>query len=373
MISSGPAALVSPIFGSLASSIAGAFLSGVTTWVIDGAATLVRGVAVALLSTTAVPFNVGFETVFSEIRLVAFPFVGIFMALAIVRALIRQDLADLGRMVFLRLPLALLGSGVALDLTALLLKATDNMSGALLSSAGSSVSGFATGLSAALVLGGGSPPGGSVAFLLAAICGVVAFFLWIELVIRSSAIAIAALFIPLALAGAVWSGTSSWGKRLGEVLAALILSKLVIAAVFALAITEIGGPSGVTGMIQGAALLVLATLAPWTLVRLVPAVEGGLVSGLEGIGARAKSAAIGSAGAIVDYATDGGEPGLVPAASELASNVGKPADSPELRALVAEFETTLLPTPGRTAASSSQSPLQFGNLTEAFRSGDVAP
>ena len=361
--------MLSSLLGSLASSIADAILSGVTKWVIDGAAQLVRGVTGALLASTAVPFNAGFDTVFSEIRLLAFPFVGIFMALAIIRAVIRQDLADLGRMLLLRLPLALLGSGIALDLAALLLKATDNMSGALLSVAGSSVASFASGLSGALVLSGGSPPGGFVAFLLAVICGVVAFFLWIELVIRASAIAIAALFIPFALAGVVWSGSSSWGKRLGEILVALILSKLVIAAVFALAITELGDPSGVGGMIQGAALLILATLAPWTLVRLVPAVESGLVAGLEGIGARARSAATGTAGDLVDYATDGGDATLMPSSPELASNVGQKVDTPELRALVAELEATLPPQP----ATSSRAPLRFDDLFEPSGPDDVRP
>jgi len=234
-----------------------------------------------------------------------------------------------------------------------------------LSVAGSSVAGFASGLSAALLVSGGGSSGGFVAFLLAGICGVVAFLLWIELVIRASAIAIATLFIPFALAGAVWSGSSSWGKRLGEILVALIFSKVVISAVFALAIAELGDPSGVGGMIQGAAMLVLATLAPWTLLRLVPAVEGGLVSGLDGISARARSAVTGSAGDVIDFATDGGDAALMPRSPSLPSNVGKRVDTPELRALVGELEATLERPSASSTASSSRAPLRLDDLFEA--------
>ena len=62
---------------------------------------------------------------------------------------------------------------------------------------------------------------------------VVAFVLWLELAVRSAAIGAAALFLPLALVGLAWPATSHWARRLGETLAALVLSKLVIAAVLA--------------------------------------------------------------------------------------------------------------------------------------------
>lgn len=373
MSAPGPASLGVPLLGSLASSIASAILSGLTQWVISGAAELVRGVGAVLLATTSVPFNIGFTTVFQEVRLVGLPLVAIFMSLAVIRAIIHQDLADLGRMLVIRLPLALLGSGVALEMVALFLKATDDMSGALFSVAGLSVQHFTATLSGTLLLSGGSPPGGFVAFLLAVICGVIAFLLWIELVIRSSAIAIAALFIPLALAGSVWSASASWGKRLAEILGALILSKLVIAGVFALAISEIGDLTGIGGLIQGAALLLLATMAPWTLLRLVPSIESGLVAQLEGIGGRARSALTGSAGDFIDYVADAGDDVLMPREPELPDNVGRKVDTPEFRALVAHLEETLPPLPPRPAGSPPQRPLRFDNLFEPYGPDEVHP
>jgi hypothetical protein len=102
---------------------------------------------------------------------------------------------------------------------------------------------------------------------------------------------VAVLFLPLALATMVWPAVSHWCRRLADTLVALILSKLVIAAVLALAVGALAGGLGVgaTGsdgggfaaVVSGIALLIIATLSPFTLLRLIPAVEAGAVSHLE--------------------------------------------------------------------------------------------
>ena len=115
---------------------------------------------------------------------------------------------------------------------------------------------------------------------------IVAFVLWLELAVRSAAIAAASLFLPLALVGLAWPATSHWARRLGETLAALVLSKLVIASVLALAAGLLGSSSGVSGVVEGVALLAVAAFAPFALLKLVPAVEAGAVAHLEGLGRR---------------------------------------------------------------------------------------
>jgi hypothetical protein len=102
---------------------------------------------------------------------------------------------------------------------------------------------------------------------------------------------VAVLFLPLALAALVWPAISHWCRRLAETLAALVLSKLVIAAVLSLAAGALAGGIGVgaTGgdgggfasVITGVALLVIATMSPFTLLRLIPAIEAGAVAHLE--------------------------------------------------------------------------------------------
>jgi type IV secretion system protein TrbL len=342
------------IFGFGASSLADAFLRAVTKWVSSGAADVVAGAGAALESTTTVPVNSGFMTVFDELRLLGAPLAAMFAGLAVIRAVIRQDPSELGKLILVRLPVALIGSAIALELVVLGLQATDSLSQALIGSAGTATATFTKSLAAELVASGAGPTSGFEVFVLSVICGFVAFCLWVELVIRASAIAIAALFIPLALAGAAWPVTASWGRRLGEVLAALILSKLVMAGVFALAINEIGTPSGLTGLIQGAALLLLATFAPWALLHLVPAVETGTIAQLEGLGGRMTRASAMGAGDVADHVGGGAAAFSPPLEPQLPMAETTPTDTSDFRAYLAHFEATLPPSGGASPSQASE-------------------
>jgi hypothetical protein len=338
------------IFGFGASSLADAFLRAVTKWVSAGAGDVVVGAGAALETTTTVPVNSGFMTVFDVLRLLGAPLAALFAGLAVIRAVVRQDPAELGKLVFVRLPVALIGSAIALELVVLGLKATDSLSEALIGSAGAATATFTKALALALVASGEGPTSGFAVFVLSVICGFVAFCLWVELVIRASAIAIAALFIPLALAGAAWPVTASWGRRLGEVLGALILSKLVMAGVFALAINEIGTPNGLTGLIQGTALLLLATFAPWALLHLVPAVETGAMAQLEGLGGRVTRAGTMGASDVVDHVGGAAAGFSAPLEPQLPMAETTPTDTPDFRAYLAHFEATLPPAGGGSSS-----------------------
>jgi hypothetical protein len=160
----------------------------------------------------------------------------------------------------------------------------------------------------------------------------------VELVISSLAVAVATLFIPLALTGAIWTSTISWARRLGEILVALIFSKIVVAGVFTLALGELGELTGIAGLVQGASLLVLATFSPWALFRLVPAVEAGFVAHLDGLATRATRAAGRSAGAAVDIAQSGASSFIPTPMPTIPFAEGTSFDSPEFYGLVAEFE-----------------------------------
>ncbi|MHB8439257.1 MAG: hypothetical protein ACYDD4_08860, partial [Acidimicrobiales bacterium] len=138
----------------------------------------------------------------------------------------------------------------------------------------------------------------AVVFVGAAVVALLSMVLWMELVVRSAAVAAAALFLPLALAGLVWPSVSHWARRLAETIAALVLSKFVIAAVLSLAASalsaDVQGTSGGDrfGVVMvGIAMLLLATTAPFVLLRLVPAIEGGAVMHLEGARQRLRATA----------------------------------------------------------------------------------
>jgi hypothetical protein len=185
-----------------------------------------------------------------------------------------------------RLPLALLFTGVSVQLVALGLAATDQASAMVLGAAGDPTHRLLLGLVAGLEQTGGPGLAAFGAFLVVLTAAIVAFVLWLELAVRSAAIAAASLFLPLALVGLAWPATSHWARRLGETLAALVLSKLVIASVLALAAGLLGSSSGVSGVVEGVALLAVAAFAPFALLKLIPAVEAGAVAHLEGLGQR---------------------------------------------------------------------------------------
>src|SRR6202023_1450851 len=71
-----------------------------------------------------------------------------------------------------------------------------------------------------------------------------AVLVWIELLIRASAVYVAVLFLPLALASLAWPAIAHWSRRLVETLVALILGKFVIVAVLSLAAGALAGGTG---------------------------------------------------------------------------------------------------------------------------------
>ncbi len=108
--------------------------------------------------------------------------------------------------------------------------------------------------------------------------------LWCELLIRSAAVYVIVLMLPLFFAAMVWPARRVWAVRAVEVLVALILSKFAIVAVLALGGAAIGhtvGP-GITQMLAGATLVLLAAFSPWALLRMLPLHElaAGAVGGL---------------------------------------------------------------------------------------------
>jgi hypothetical protein len=196
------------------------------------------------------------------------------------------------------LPLALLLTGAAVQLVQLALAATDAMSAWVASSASGGIQRGLDAVGAGLVQTGGIGLPAFALLLGALLVAVGSFVLWIELLVRAAAVYAAVLFLPLALASLVWPAIAHWCRRLVETLAALILSKFVIVAVLALAVGALSSGTAGTGssgagfasVLGGGALLVLAAMTPFTLLRLIPVVEAGAVQHLEGARQRTRQA-----------------------------------------------------------------------------------
>jgi hypothetical protein len=250
-----------------------------------------------LISTTAI--NIGaswFHTHYVEMTALAGVVVLPMLLVSTMQAIYRQNAGQLLRAFFVQLPLALLLGVVAVQIVVLCLSATDAMCSAVTGGNGSDVTSLLTGVSNGLVDSLGDPTMATFVLLLVGLMVAAAsFVLWLELLVRTAAVYVAVLFLPLALATLVWPSVAHWCRRLIETLAALILSKFVIVATLSLAASAISSGTAGTGdagagfssVLAGGALLVLATFVPFAILRLIPVVEAGAVGHLEGARSRA--------------------------------------------------------------------------------------
>ncbi len=289
------------VAGSTASQIAGAGLDGVLgglgSWVSQGAVWLLDQVGGVITATTSVDlgaswFTQHYRTMAALCGVVILPM----LLLGIVQAVYRQDLSMLLRSALVNVPLALLLTAVAVKLVQLGLAVTDDLSSAVSKGAGLDAGHFMSSVVDALGGTAGQPAVPAFVVFLGGIAVVVgAFLVWIELLLRAAAVYVAVLFLPLALASLAWPAVSHWCRRLVDTLVALVLGKFVIVSVLSLAAGALGsassGQGGFADVLGGAALLLLASLAPWALLRLLPFVEAGAVAHFEGLSQRARRVA----------------------------------------------------------------------------------
>jgi hypothetical protein len=207
------------------------------------------------------------------------------LSVAAIQAVVRQDPGLLLRTVLVQLPLAVVLTMTALGLVQVAMTVVDHLTTFVLSGRETTAGGHQVFSWAPAVHRPDLPDFLNLVMGVLALAG--GLLLWIELVVRAAAIDLATLFLPLALVGMAWPGASHWARRLAEVLAALILSKFVIAATLALGSAAISGGTGSGTVLIGAVLMVMAALTPFAVLRLVPLVEVGAIAHLEGMGRRA--------------------------------------------------------------------------------------
>ncbi len=297
---------VKDVVGSVVGLGLTAVFAAAGQWVASGAVWLLGQVGGAMSASTTIDLSSGWFRAHQSVMVAISAALVLPMVLcAALQALYRQSASMLIRTFLVQLPLALLLTGVAVELVQMALAITDALSAEVLTSAGVDSTHILAPVSAFLV-GTGTVENQVPAFVVfvgGLLVALAALGLWLELVVRAAAVSVAVLFLPLALAAMVWPAVSHWCRRLTDTLVALILSKLVIATVLSLAIGALAGGLGVgaTGgdgggfaaVVTGIALLVIATLSPFTLLRLIPALEAGAVSHLES--RRNRVSSIGSA------------------------------------------------------------------------------
>jgi hypothetical protein len=315
---------VGGLAGDAAKDTAATVLDAVSTWVASGTVALLGSLAAAVDQQTKPDLTAGwfgdhYQTMAGIALLLALPLV---FASAIT-AIVRQDAGTLARTVLVHLPIAAVGTAVAMAIVNLALAASDWLCSVVSGQTGYDADSLFSNLTKTLSRGGIGTEG----FALVLVCVLVsvgAFFLTLELIVRTAAIYVAVLFLPLALIGLVWPVTARWGKRLAEMLAVLILSKFVVVAIIAMAVSAVGAGlagGGLSSLLAGAALLLLAGAAPFTLLRMVPIVEAGMIGHLDGAARRAvPSSPVSSRDVVHQIMQAGGPSGQAPSKSPNASD-----------------------------------------------------
>jgi len=296
-----------PLLAGIASSIASAILSALAHAIGSGVTSLaawaIGGLTHAATATTAVNLSSWFlgpwRAMLTVASLAALP---LFLAGVLESLAHGEGVAGLGR-VLGRLMLAGVGALIALALVQLLLSLVDVSCEVVERTSGISISaalarlGTALGVTA-VVEGGAVAAIGAV--LLALLAALAALTLWLELAMRTALILVTTAFLPLGLSGLLWPKTASWLRRLGEILTAIAISKLVIVVVLVLgaaaltnsAVSLTTPGADIDAMVNGIAFLGLATLGLPIALRVVPfAAEAALSAGRGGLLMRSGNAA----------------------------------------------------------------------------------
>ena len=190
------------------------------------------------------------------------------------------------RSALVEVPRAALSTLLLVFVAQLLLDATDQASGAVLSHVGADLTRFGQTYGAAAT----AATAGLAAVVFALLFFVGAVLLWIELLVRSALIYFLVAAAPLVFAARVWPEAKGLQRRFTELGLALILSKLVIAIALALGVAALApsantsaGPgtaigSGLSGLLSGAVLVMVAAATPFVLLKLIPVAEAAVIA-----------------------------------------------------------------------------------------------
>ena len=257
-----------------------AVMGGLTDWVAGGASWLLeRAARVLERSTRPALGSTWFQRQYQTMLSLAVALSLLFLLCAFLHAILKQDPRALMRSALLALPVSILLCFCAVTLVETALAVTDWMTARVLDRFEQDTKEFFSDVGEVLVpasLTGSSLPG-FLLFLGGLMTALATFVVWLELIMREAAIYVAVAFLPLCFVAMVWEHTAQWCRRLVELLLAIILAKFTIAVAVALAAGAMGnarpGDGGFTALMAGCAVMLIAALTPWVLLRMLPIAE----------------------------------------------------------------------------------------------------
>lgn len=280
-------------------------IGGLTAWMLDAVVWVVGGVFNFFLDATdpnvqADWFLRGTGPYATTLGIGAVLLVG-FVLIGITQGVLAGDVGGMLRRVMFELPMAVLGMVGLVTVTQALITLTDQLSKGLLDNFGEDVQGFTSAVGSLSTLSGGTATA-FVVFLLGLIAVLAGIVLVAELVVRASLIYIVVALAPLVFAAQLWPALRGAGRKLLELLVALIVSKLVVAVALAVAaaaavgtgsggeVTSLPAPEVMAqnpggSVTQAVGILLAATAAfgvaafsPLLVARLLPLTEAAVVA-----------------------------------------------------------------------------------------------
>ncbi|MDR3663057.1 MAG: hypothetical protein P4L86_22170, partial [Mycobacterium sp.] len=205
---------------------------------------------------------------------------GLFV-IQVIASVLRRDPSGLAR-ALKGLLIAFVGSVAAIAITTLLLAAVDSLSAGFVAVAtGDSLPAMGSAILSATAITAITNP--AVALLLALVVLAAVIFVWGSMMIRKLLIIVAAVFAPLAFAGATSDISTSWVRKWIETMVALVVSKLILVIIFVIGLgvltdglgevngtgTAASATQSITQTIIGVLILLMAGFAPWLAIKLV--------------------------------------------------------------------------------------------------------
>lgn len=280
-------------------------IGGLTAWIVDAVVWVVGGVFNFFLDSTdpnvQADWFVGADGPYATTAAIGATLLVGFVLVGITQGALAGDIGGMLRQVGLQLPVSVLGMVGLVTFVQALVRLTDDLSSGVLSRFGGNVADFTTVVTSLSVLSGGTATA-FVVFLLGLVTVIAGVVLVAELVIRAALVYIVVALAPLVFAAQLWPALRGIGRKLLELVVALVLSKLVIAvalAVAAAAMVGVGSGGEVTalpppeavaedpgGSVTQAVGILLAAMAafgvaafsPLLIAKLMPLTEAALVA-----------------------------------------------------------------------------------------------
>ena len=261
--------------GAAAGAIGGGILDQATKWMTDAARWVTEKIQGFIQETTTPELQASwYRERFDGMAALGVGLAVLVALIALGSAAMRRDSDAMGA-TFIGMFRAGIGTGIVLAITVMALSVADGITNWVAAdAAGKEAAAFWGDVSTAWDGGDSAGFGSSaIAFVFALVQVLAGLAVWLELLVRSAAIYVAVLFMPMALAAGIWPKLQAWQTRLASLLFIMIAMKPAIVVVLSLAGSAAAAGGDVDKdfgiLVAAVMILVLAAFVPWVLMMLI--------------------------------------------------------------------------------------------------------